>query len=64
MFAFASQPDTLGAPRTVGDVIVSAEKLKPKTYDEIRQRVEEERKKAAGGGGPAPSVAVRMKTRK
>ena len=40
----------------MGDVVVSAEKLKPKTYDEIRQRVEEERKKAA------PSAPVRMKT--
>ena len=60
MFAFATPPETLGAPRTTGDVRVSAEKLKPKTYDEIRQRVEEERKRAA----VAPSGAVRMKTRR
>ena len=62
MFAFASTPEILGAPRTAGDVRVSADKLKPKTYDEIRQRVEEERNKRAAP--VVPSVAVRMKTRK
>ncbi len=57
MFAFASTPEILGAPRSVGDVRISAEKLKPKTYDEIRHAVEEERKKVA-----PPSAPVRMKT--
>ena len=47
MFAFASAPEIIGAPRTTGDIKISAEKLKPKTYDEIRQRVEEERKRTA-----------------
>ena len=35
-----------GGPRTARDVKISADKLRPKPYDEIRQRVEEERSKA------------------